>query len=262
MRSCIVRIILPALAAGVLQAQIRTPKIGTIRCSDGSVHAVYGLAANFIVASQSIATADVVSFSDKAGLIARNGKIQLLGSDDARLAEYQSHELSPVLNVDDDAASAIAWLPSAHAILRWCGTTFRAFPVPALEGRVIFIAAEGADRARLLILNGDGSTSRAVVTLSAGNLLNSEAVPEPGGPLFAQERSLLFRNGQDLAVETPDGLQHTLPIPWNVVIERMSSEWLHLSAGGKGHQWALRLTGPQPELFVLPEVRNGEEAAK
>jgi hypothetical protein len=262
MRSRIVRIVLPALAAGVLQAQIQAPKIGTIRCSDGSVHAVYGLAANFIVANQSIASADAVSFSDKAGLIAKNGKIQLFGSGGVRLGEYRSHETSLILNIDDDATSALAWLPSAHAILRWDGTQFRVFPMPAIEGRVTFIAAGAGDRAQLLILNNDGSTSHAVVTLSTGDLVNSDIVPGVNGSVFAQQGSLIFREGQHLAVETRDGVQHALPVPGNVVIERMSSEWLHLSSAGKGHQWALHLASQQPELFVLPDARSNGEVAK
>jgi hypothetical protein len=262
MRSDIVRIILPALAAGALHAQIHAPNVGTIRCSDGGVRVVYGLAANFIVADQPFAVADAVSFSDRAGLIASKGKIQLLGSDGRLIGEYNAREANPILNVDGGSATAIAWLPSEHAVLRWAGTQFRVFPVPAIESRVTSIRAAGPDRAQLLIFNDDGSTSQAIVALPGGDLVSLDAVPEVSGPVFAEQKSLIFREGKNLAIETPDGVRHTLRVPGDVVIERMSSEWLHLSFTGKNRHWALHVAGQQPELFVLPDVRSTEEATK
>jgi hypothetical protein len=263
MRSDIVRIILlTALAAGALHAQVHAPRIGAIRCSDGGVRAVYGLAGNFIVADHPFAMADAVSFSDRAGLIAAKGKIQLLGLDGDLVGEYKSREANPILNVDGDPSTAVAWLPSERAVLRWTGTDFRGFPAPAIEGRVASIRAAGADRVQLLILNDDGSASRATVALPAGDLVSLDTVPGVSGPVIREQNFLIFRDGKKLAIETSDGIQHTLRVPSSVVIERMSSEWLHLSLAGKNRHWALHLAGSQPELFILPDVRATEEAKK
>jgi hypothetical protein len=220
------------------------------------------LAANFIVADQPFAMADAVSFSDRAGLIASKGKIQLLGSDGLLIGEYNSREANPILNVEGDKATAIAWLPSERTLLRWAVKQFRVFPVPAIEGRVTSIRTAGADRAQLLIFNNDGSTSRAVVALTAGDVISLDTVPGVSGPVFAEQKSLIFREGKNLAIETPDGVRHTLRVPGNVVIERMSSEWLHLSFAGTNRHWALHLVGSQPELFVLPDVQSTEEAER
>ena len=262
MRSRIVRIALPVLAAGILQAQVHAPQVGVIRCSDGSVRAVYGLAANFILASKPFASAGSASFSDRAGLTAANGRIELIKTDGTRIGEYESHEASPVLNVDGDAASAIAWLPSDHAILRWTGASFQLYPLSPLEGRVTSLKATSPDRAQLLVLNEDGSTSRATVTLSTGELVSLDAVPGTSGPAFAQQAAVISQEQNRLVVETANGLRQPLPVPEDVTIERMSTGWLHLSSATTNRHWALHVSGPQIELFVLPGVRSGKEAGK
>lgn len=260
MRSRIVRIILALLAAGTIHAEVSAPQVGVIRCSDGSVRAVYGLAANFILANKPFAIADVISFSDRAGLIASHGNIQLVKASGAPIADYESHETAPILNVDNDAASAIAWLPRAHAILRWIGSNSQVFPIAPLMGRVTAIKADGADRAQLLILNEDGSTSRATVTLSTGELVSLDAVPGTSGPAFEQQAALISHGQQGFVVETANGLRQFLPVPADATIERMSSEWLHLSATQTNQNWALHVAGSQLELFVLPAIHP--EAAK
>ena len=262
MRSRIVRIILPVLTAGMLYAEVGAPQIGVVRCSDGSVRAVYGLAANFIVASKPFASADAVSFSDRAGLMAKNGTIRLVKADGVALAKYESHESKPVLNVDGDAESAIAWLPSEHALLRWTSAGFRLYPLAPLDGRVTSLKADGPDRAQLLILNNDGSTSRATATLSTGELVGADAIPGASGPAFAQQSALISHEPKGLAIETANGLRQTVSVPGDVTIERMSSEWLHLSSVSTNQDWALHVAGLQAELFVLPTVQAREEAAK
>lgn len=262
MRSRIVRIILPVLAAGTLYAAVSAPQIGVIRCSDGSVRSVYGLAANFILAAKPLATADAVSFSDRAGLIALNGAIELVQPNGALLGKYESHETKPILNVDGDAGSAIAWLPSENAVLCWTGSNFRLYSIAPLEGRVTTLRASAPDRAQLLILNGDGSSSRATVILSTGELLTLDIVPATSGPAFAQQTAILSRGANGLVVDTASGLRQSLPVPNDVVVERMSSEWLHLSSAGTNRNWALHMAGAQVELFVLPGVQMHKEAGK
>lgn len=262
MRSRIVRILLSVLAAGILYAAVSAPQIGVIRCSDGSVRAVYGLAANFILAAKPFATADAVSFSDRAGLMALNGAIELVQPNGAPIGKYESHETKPILNVDGDAGSAIAWLPSQNAVLRWTGSNFRLYPIAPLEGRVTALRASEPDRAQLLILNGDGSGSRATVTLSTGELLTLDTIPAANGPAFAQQAAIISREQKGLLVETANGLRRSLPVPGDVVVERMSSEWLHLSSPGTNRNWALRVAGSQVELFLLPAVQMDKEAGK
>ncbi len=262
MRSRIVRIILPVLAAGILYAEVGAPQIGVVRYSDGSVRAVYGLAANFIIAGKPFASADAVSFSDRAGLLAKNGTIQLVKADGATLAKYESNESKPVLNVDGDAESAIAWLPSEHALLRWTNAGFRLYPLAPLDGRVTSLKADGPDRAQLWILNNDGSTSRATATLSTGELVSVDAIPGASGPAFAQQSALISHERGGLAIETANGLRQTVSVPSDVVIERMSSGWLHLSSASTNQDWALRVAGSEVELFVLPAAQSRQEAGK
>ncbi len=262
MKPHIVRIVLPVLAAGVLQAQVSAPRIGVIRCADGGVRSVYGLAANFILDGKPFSTADAASFSDRAGLIAWHGTIRLVAPNGAVEGVYQSGEPEPILNVDSTSATAIAWLPRTQAILRWTGSEFRLYPVSpgTLNGRVTSIRAAGTDRAEMLVLNPDNSNSRATVELSSGNLTSVDTVPGVKGPAFAQKAAIVFRDNQKLAVETADGLRHILPVSGDVSIERMSTEWLHLSSAGTNQRWALHLAGSQVQLFVLPNALNQEKA--
>lgn len=263
MKPHIGRIVLPLLAAGMLQAHVGAPRIGVMRLSDASVRAVYGLPGNFVPARAAFAHgAHAASFSDTVGLIATATDIQLLGPDLAALGSYRCSEKKPVLNVTADAASAVAWLPSEHKILYWTGTRFRTTEAAqGFEGQVASIERNGQDRAELFVLNSDGSASRVSIVLSTGEFAGEDAIPGVMGPAVHLGAAFVFPDHEHLVVLTADGIRHDLAVPSGVVIERLSSQWLHLFSPASDQHWGLRLHGSEPEVFVLPATA-GDGASK
>lgn len=112
--------------AGLLPAQVSVPRIGLVRYTDGSVWAVNGLKANFVLGTRLLTAVTAASFSDAGGLVAIPGEIDLIRLDGSVVGRYRTDEIQPVLNISGGLASATVYLPSSHTLLHWNGTSFNA----------------------------------------------------------------------------------------------------------------------------------------
>lgn len=241
--------------AAIASAQLNTPNIGLARYSDGTVRSVFGLHANFVVSTQAAEQADAISFSDTAGLIAKDGQIRLFGPGLKLISEYDSGENAPLLNVDGDLSSAIAWLPAHHALLHWSGKAFILTDVVAsdLPGQVTSVRVRTPDTAALLIRESDESVSEATVSLISGDLVSLSLVPGVMGGAFYQNSFYVFHDRGELKVTSRQGPARTFPlVAGDLSFERMSSDWLHLSSASTGRNWILHLTNSAMELSELP----------
>jgi hypothetical protein len=246
---------LPICLAGLLCAAVRAPNVGVVRYADGTVRPVYGLEANLIAGGQMLPIADAVSFSDYGGLVALNGRIQLVGPRGALVAEYNSHERKPVLNIDRGLRSAIAYLPSREALLRWNGKSFvlRKLNRGTVSGTVTSVQFLGAQMARLLTTTKNDNVSEVMISLETGELVSERFLPGVKGPAFLYQAFVLFRGKQGLEVEAPGGSRRTVPLPANdFQIQRMSSDWLHLSSPSIARDWVLHLNRTALDISELP----------
>ncbi|HEY3936826.1 MAG TPA: hypothetical protein VGL97_05325 [Bryobacteraceae bacterium] len=260
-----------ALAA-LLSAQVNSPRAGVARFADGTIRTVLGLPANLLVSATPLAYADFASFSDAGGLVSRNGLIRLLGPDGSPVAEYASGETAPLLNIDGPLSTTIAWLPSQHALLHWTGHSFSLTEVniSSLGGEATSVQTFGSDQARLLVTHPNASVSAITLSLETGNVVSSDILPAAHGRAFAQHSFVVCENPQGLVVESPDGLSRTVPLSaaglpaGDLTIERMSSDWLHVSSASTGHDWVLFLNRTNLHLSVLPAppASSIEESAK
>ena len=251
-------------SALVLSAQVNAPKVGFVRYADASVHAVFGLHNDYVVSRKALGSADAVSFSDSGGMIASKGRIQLFGSDSKVIAEYDSGEIAPLLNIDGDLATAIAWLPSQQALLHWNGaafvlTTFRGVPL----SNVSSVRLTTANTARLLLVESGGAVAAATVSLETGDLLSLNLLGGVAGPAVEQHSFLLFHDQYGLEIQAANGSMQTLPVKAaDLRFERMSSDWLHVSSASAGRDWALHFNGTKVEFSELPGAPSVLEAGK
>ena len=129
-------------AAGLVQAQVGTPRVGAVRYADGSVWTLNGLRANFILGARLFTSVETATFSDSGGLVAIPGEVDLVRLDGSVVARYQTDEQQPTLDISGDLTSATIWLPSKHALLHWNGSAFvateGAVPDPAAFHQKIF----------------------------------------------------------------------------------------------------------------------------
>jgi hypothetical protein len=240
--------------AGCLEAQLTVPKVGVVRFPDGGLRTVLGLDSNFIVNREVIAKADADSFSDQGGLLAKNGRIQLLGPDLKVVAEYDSGESAPLLNIDGDLRTAIAWLPTERALLYWDGKSFAlAQTNDQLLSHVLALRVGNSKTAKLLILEQGGAVSSATVSLESGNLLALNFLPGVQRSVFEQHSFLLFQDRDGLEIQAPDGKVRTIPISVpDLSFERISSDWLHLTSPSAKQDWLLHLNRSTLAISQLP----------
>jgi hypothetical protein len=247
------------LLAALLPAQVSAPRVGFARFAGGSVHAVSGLPANFVVGDLPITRADRVSFSDSGGLLARNGEIDLVDANAQSVASFASDEAAPLLNIDGALTTAIAWLPSSHSILRWDGKGF-VVTEANVAGEITALQWIEPDKARLLVRQGDASISSVTVSLTTGQIIDSQTVPGIEGNAFAQHSFFIAANSKTLVVESADGQRRVLPLAApDITIERMSSDWLHIFSASSGEHWALHLTQTDLQLSRMPPAREAAQ---
>jgi hypothetical protein len=113
-------------AAGLLPAQVGIPRIGLVRYADGSVWAVNGLKANFVLGTRLFTAVTSASFSDADGLVAIPGEIDLIRLDGSIVGRYRTEETQPSLDIPGGLTSATIYLPATHTAVRWNGTRFDA----------------------------------------------------------------------------------------------------------------------------------------
>jgi hypothetical protein len=252
----------------LLPAQVGAPNVGSARFA-GHVFAVHGIPANFLVAKTPWTSAAAVSFSDAGGLLSQNGTVTLVGPDGAALADYASGEAAPVLNIDGPLATAVAWLPSKHALLRWNGTAFISQQVndSAFAGEVTCLQLISPRVARLLVTHGDATVSAVMVSVDTGEVLSADLLPSAHGRAFVQCSFVLSEDKQDLVVESASGERRTITLTQNLLpegdlsIERMSTDWLHISSASTGQHWALYLNSKNLHLSALPVPPSDSAAA-
>ncbi len=255
--------LLSPCVAGLLQAQINAPRVGFARYSDNSVRAVFGIPSDFIVGGQVLGFADAISFSNSGGLVAKNGHVRLVGPDFSVIAEYDAGEAAPLLNMDGGLNSAIAWLPLQHALLHWNGKSFVVTGVSegALLTRVTSVRVQGQGLAKLLVVEPGGGVSEATISLATGDLVSLDLLPAVQGFAFQQHSFVIFHDGGGLEIASRTGALRTIALPANdLVLERMSPDWLHLSSASTKQDWILHLDSSTLELSELPSAPAGQEA--
>jgi hypothetical protein len=250
--------LLAGLAAG-LCAQVSAPKLGLARYADRTVRRVYGLESNLLVDSELLSAADAVSFSDVGGLVSTGGRIQLITPDGVAVAEYDSREAAPVLNIDSGLTTAIAWLPSRDSIVYWNGTAFVGVAVFSgdLPGKVTSVQATGGGLAKLLANNASGDVFVVTVSLESGHVVSVDLLPGVKGPAFQQYSFVVSHDAGGLHVTAADGAVRTVPLAApDLAFERMSSDWLHLSSRSTAQDWILHLNPVALHLSQLPGPRS------
>jgi hypothetical protein len=247
-----------------LAGQLTAPKVGTVRYPDGSLHSVQGLANNMIVCDLPFDGTDAASFSDQGGIVSQQGIIRLLNADLSVAFEFKTGEPAPVLNMEGDLTSALAWLPSQHKLLRWDGSKFAAFEIPQsdLDGQVTNLQAVNSKQARLLVTGGDGTVSAITFSTRNGSLISSEPLASVRGYAFSQSFFFVYSENNELVVSNLNGYRRSVALPApDLIIERMSSQWLHLQSPSLKQDWALHLTQAQLELSMLPAIETKKAGA-
>lgn len=243
-----------------LEAQVAIPQVGSVRCPDGSLRAVFGVPASFVLGRPIMQPVDAVSFSGDGGLVSAKGRIQLFGRSGSPVSEFETGDLAALVNIDGGLQTAIAWLPASHSILYWDGTLFLRTDVPdEIRGTVTSIRRD-AENARLLVLE-DKAVVELTIALTSGNTVSALPLSGIEGPAFPEGESIVFQDRDGLEIEGPNGVRRTVPLAaTDLRIERMGTQWLHLSSAASRQHWALHVTPKSVDLSQLPAATASEGA--
>ncbi len=262
MNSYLPQLLLSLALASTLGAQVSAPIPGFARNGALPIKTIYGVAGSLVANPSMLGSADALAFADRFGIIAAGGEVKMLRSNGSDLGHFETRENHPVLNLDSDPASAVAWLPESHSLLFWNNNQWQQVAVEGLpEGATVTsVTRDSANSSRLLLTQTDASVLAVTIALPQGSVISIDLLPGVRGPAFQFGSKLIWANEQDLDIGSPSGaVEHTLPLPAAGVFsaERMSSQWVHLyfPAGGGTH-WALHL-GDKPTLSRIPMPATG-----
>lgn len=223
--------------------QLSSPRVGVVRYADGGVYLLYGLPGNYVLGPRVLDGADAASFSERGGMVARKGSLTLLGSDFSPIGTFEAGESNPLLGIDGDLSTAIAWLPAAQKLAHWDGQEFASVSVPDLsrEGEVSFVSKRDPKTAFLLLHASNGSVSEASISLQTGQVLSVATVAGAQGLSFQHRSSVIFLDHRDLVIATPsNGSTKRFPLDADGLrMEQASSDCLHISSPATRRNWLL-----------------------
>jgi hypothetical protein len=88
--------------------------------------------------------------------------------------------------------------------------------------------------------------------------MSADLVPSARGRAFIQCSFVLSEDKQGLVVESANGVRREITLARNALpagdltLERMSTDWLHISSASTGQHWALYLNSQNLHLSALP----------
>jgi hypothetical protein len=262
------RIVLSAVcllscAAAFCAGEVGTPLIGLARFGDGSVRAVYGLPNNLVVDSRTVGHFEAVSFSDAAGLVLTQTRIELVDRHLNVIGAYESNDSRVLLNVDGGRETAIAWLPANHSIVYWNGSGFTNVAVTGIDGGLVATAARkrAGSTAELLLKDAQGAVFKASVSLRSGALISLAAIAGAEGTAFWAGDTILFNSPAGLAFLAPDGsTQNILAKAEELSFQRIASRWIVITSGTSRRSWALNDVSMHISELPIPGVTSQEAA--
>jgi len=236
--------------------QLSSPRVGAVRYVDGSVYLLYGLPNNYVLGPRVLDGVDAASFSEGGGIVAQKGTLTLLGSDFSPIGTFEAGESKPLLGINDNPSTAIAWLPAVQKLVHWNGQAFVSVSVPDLsrEGEISFVSKRDPKVAFLLLHSSSGSVSEVSISLQTGQVLSAATVVGVQGPSFQHRSSIVSLDYRDLVIATPSN-GNTRRFPLNaddLRMEQASSDCLHISSPATRRNWVLHFHNGDFDVAELP----------
>lgn len=256
----IVSIVLFLCAPEFLKSQLAAPTVGYVRLANGAAYGVYGLEGNYVLGDSVLGSLQAASFSNQGAFVARPGSLTLLSPDLTAIASWNCEESAPLVHMQGDRTTAIAWLPAAHQMVHWDGQSFQAVDASgfAAAGSVTSINKVDESTASLLVLAADNTVTRYLVSLHDGSVNSSAVLAGVRGRTFEDGPRILWLADHKLtaATHTGDPLKTFQLAAGDLSIEYAASNCLHLSSKISERDWLLHTTDNDLRLYELPRPHD------
>jgi hypothetical protein len=254
MRSSLVLVLLLAGTAALNFGQVHAPRAGVARYADGTVRVIHGIDGNYIANDKGGVTAQRVAFSDAGGLVATGGRLKLLNADLEILEEVALDEESPLLNIDSDLNSAVAWLPHQHRLICWNGVGFSQTEVSdPINGTATWVSLPDAKHAELLTADQSGNAFSTTISLASGNIVAVQVLSSVVGSAYRLGSAVVSHIPDGLRIYLPDGTSVNIRLAVDdLIVERMAPNSLHLSSASGRGDWVLHLDKKGAHFWELP----------
>jgi hypothetical protein len=242
--------LLSCAAAALAQPAISTPSVGVVRDSAGSVHAVNGIAGNFLIADTGISNAVSAAFSGSAGLIKTDSELLVLDASNQVSARYDVPGGPALFAFDSSGAPALAY---------YSGTLFR-FREDSLEpvnwsGDAVAIALAGPQSAAVLVRRDDQLWNVRLSVMS-GEVENEALLAGVSAPAaLLPDGSVLYTDQDGVVVHDATGAERRAGAGIQAdYFERMGKDWIAIREVSGGRLFALRISQPDLSLCQVPEA--------
>ena len=236
-------------AAVMAQPTVAPPAIGTVRDASGSLHAVIGVAGNFIVNDTGITNAVSAAFSASAGLVKTDTQVVVLDNTGQITNQFDAAPGPALFAFDRAGAPALAYY--AGSLYRFDRNQL----VPVnWNGDAVSIARSGPSSASVLVRRDDGLWSVRVNALS-GDVENETRLADVAGPvILLASGDLLFTRDNNLVVRDTSGAERFIPPPFDVdSFDAMGKDWIAVRESGGGRLCALHITPLTLEMYQIPD---------
>jgi hypothetical protein len=249
-------LVLTSLSRTPAKGEIATPRLGAVRCPDGTVRFVFGIPASLLLMPTSLSTAESLASSSRALLISSDGVVRFYDADGSLRAEAPASDPHPVMGVENDLESAVVWLPSTHALMFWNNGEISSTDVAgSLPGPVLAVRRSG-DIARFLVQDGAG-VSEVAVSTKDGRIESTHLLPGVQWPAIWAGPHVVYMRHDQLVVLNSAGkeFQMELPMP-GMTLQALSEEWVHVSSPDGKCDWAVHIDDYGCELGEMPSLRG------
>jgi len=243
------------------QSTLAPPKVGFVQDGRSSVHAVVGLAGNFLTGPTVSTGAVAAAYSGSLGLIKTDAQLIVTDANGQAIANTNAPGGRALFGFAAGGHAALAYFEATGALVIWNGRAFQSVPLDAatLAGSmVVSIAFEDSNLAAFVVERQD-ALWKVDVRTDTGAVVSQTALPGVTAPaLLVASGDLVYANTRGLVVRKADGVEKQVAahLPKNFALEQMGDGWVEVRDLASGRLYALCVQSGHEAYYTLPEVRQ------
>lgn len=248
-----------AVSSAWAQPALAPPQLGFIADSAHSLHAVYGVAGNFVLGSAAATGVTAAAFSGLIGLLKTDSAVIAFDAQGKTLGNASAPAGPALFGFAEKGEAALAYIPGSREIVRFTGGHFTPRTVTLDVPSVVSVAFPSIRQASLIVQRDGSGLWELRVELSDGHVDSQTALTGLTAPILElPSKELVSSDSQGIVVTRPDGSQIHISgrLPAHFALQQMSAGWVQVSDLDSAARFAVRVIAGHEGFYTLPEVRQ------